>query len=84
MVHEHRLFSVLLTHFSLCQHHVKVQALLNSQQVKGAYLEPNSDSLQKPVEGLSFWRFSQPKTSHAKVQPKFHALYKGGIVCREH
>jgi hypothetical protein len=27
--------------------------------------------------GLSVWRFSQSKTSYAKVQPKFHALNKG-------
>jgi hypothetical protein len=50
--HGNRLFSFLLTHFSLCQHHVRVQALLNSQQVKNAYLAPNRGSLQKPIEGL--------------------------------
>jgi len=29
---------------------------------KPPYLEPNSESLQKPVEGVyPYWRFSQPK-----------------------
>jgi hypothetical protein len=63
---------------------LRVQALLNSQQVKSAYLEPISDSLQKPVEALPVLARFSTKTCHTKVQPVFHALNKGAIVCREH
>jgi hypothetical protein len=45
-----------------------------------SYLEPNSGSLQKTIEGVyPYWSFSQPKTATAK--PKF-SLFKreGGTV----
>jgi len=42
-----------------------------------SYLELNSQSLQKPVGGLSVCRFSTPKTCRAKVHAMFQSLYKG-------
>ena len=74
MVHARRLFNAKQTHFSLCQPHVKVQALLNSQQVKGTYLEPINNSLQKPVEGLS---------TALLLELYIVSLYKGVIVFSE-
>src|SRR3990170_3863802 len=43
-----------------------------------AYLEPNSNTMQKPIEGLPVLTPFQSKNNpcHAKVQP----IYKGAIV----
>jgi hypothetical protein len=53
------------------------QATGYSDRAHLAYLEPNSQSMQKPVEGVYPRRFSS-------VLFLFPPLYKGAIVSAEH
>ncbi len=47
-----------------------------------AYLEPNSNRMQKPIGGLPVLAFSTTKNKpcHTKAQP-IYSLYKGAIDC---
>jgi hypothetical protein len=49
-------------------------------RAKPAYLDPNSQSMQKPVEGLSVLALFPIINRQAKVEP----IYRGAIDCREH
>jgi hypothetical protein len=48
---------------------------------KPSYLEPNSNRMQKPIEGLSLLAASSTKNNAVSMQP---ALYKGGYSFSEH
>jgi hypothetical protein len=48
-----------------------------------SYLEPNRDSLQKPIGGLSVMALFTIN-NRPEVEPLIPPLYKGGIDCSEH
>jgi len=51
--------------------------------VHPSYLEPNSESMQKPIGGLSVLALFTTN-SMLKVEPKLPSLNKGAIDCTEH
>ena len=46
-----------------------------------SYLEPNRNTMQKPIGGLSVMALFSTKNSQS--QTKVEPIYKGAIVCRE-
>jgi hypothetical protein len=50
---------------------------------KPAYLQPNSQSMQKPVGGLPVLTISATN-NYPEVEPLFQPLYKGGYRQKSH